>query len=155
MAWAEEQVQITAGIGPYLNRRLNERKAWLYREQFPTRGDKGARAQSIRARMATNGLYVPTSKPWYEAFRSELLTFPTGRHDDQVDALGLVGQLLDKMIVGRRPSRKQQERHPLGYYVISEDQIDAYVRGGSVAVERWGASEESDGIDYATNWKGI
>jgi hypothetical protein len=35
-------VQITAGIGRYLNRRLNERKAYLYREQFPTGGDKGA-----------------------------------------------------------------------------------------------------------------
>ena len=155
MAWAEEQVQITAGIGPYLNRRLNERKAWLYREQFPTRGDKGARAQSIRARIATNGLYVPVYKPWFETFRSELLQFPSARHDDQVDALGLVGQLLDKMIVGKRPSKEKQERASLGYYVIADDDVDRYVRRGSVAVERWGAPEDSGGIDYAINWKAI
>ena len=31
---------------------------------------------------------------------SELLSFPVGVHDDQADALGLVGQLLDKMEAG-------------------------------------------------------
>jgi hypothetical protein len=35
--------------------------------------------------------------------RAELLSFPAGRHDDQVDALGLVGQLLDKISAGPRP----------------------------------------------------
>jgi hypothetical protein len=36
-------------------------------------------------------------------FRSELLSFPTGRHDDQVDAIGLVGQLLDAMVLPAPP----------------------------------------------------
>jgi hypothetical protein len=31
-------------------------------------------------------------------FSAELLSFPAGRHDDQVDAIGLVGQLLDTMV---------------------------------------------------------
>jgi hypothetical protein len=114
MAWAEELVQITSGVGPYLNRRLNERKAYVAREQFPTRGDKGARAQSIRALMATNGLYVPVNNPWYQAFRAELLAFPTARHDDQVDALGLIGQLLDRMIIGNRPAKDKSERKEWG-----------------------------------------
>jgi hypothetical protein len=35
--------------------------------------------------------------------RVELLSFPAGQHDDQVDALGLVGQLLDKISAGPRP----------------------------------------------------
>ena len=60
----------------------------------------------------TNGLYVPINKPWYEAFRLELLAFPTARHDDQVDALGLIGQLLDKMIPAQRivPLKKERSR---------------------------------------------
>ena len=49
------------------------------------RGDKAVRAQSIRGRMALDGLYVPISASWFSQFRSELLTFPTGRNDDQVD----------------------------------------------------------------------
>lgn len=101
MAWAEETGQIKAGVGPFLTKRMRDRKAYVVRETFPTRGDKAVRAQSIRGRMALDGLYVPRSAPWFEQFRAELLTFPTGRHDDQVDALGLVGQLIDKMFMNK------------------------------------------------------
>ncbi len=103
IAWAEEQGQIRSGVGPFLERRLGERKAYVGREQFPTRGDKAVRAQSIRGRMALEGLYVPHQASWYPNLRSELLSFPAGKHDDQVDALGLVGQLLDKMMSGIKP----------------------------------------------------
>lgn len=100
MAWAEEQGQIRAGIGPYLDRRQRERRAFCYRETFPTRGDKSIRAQSIRGRAALEGLYVPSKAAWYPELRSEMLSFPAGKHDDQVDALGLIGQLLDRMTKG-------------------------------------------------------
>jgi predicted phage terminase large subunit-like protein len=100
IGWAEEQGQIKSGVGPFLEKRQRERQAWCAREQFPTRGDKAVRAQSIRGRMAHAGLYVPVNAPWYPDLRSELLSFPAGKHDDQVDALGLVGQLLDKMTKG-------------------------------------------------------
>lgn len=54
--------------------------------------------------MALEGLYVPISAPWYVELKSELLGFPAAKHDDQVDALGLIGQLLDQMVVGQRPN---------------------------------------------------
>ena len=101
--WAEETGQIKAAIGPFLERRMRDRRAYVYRQQFPTRGDKAVRAQSIRGRMALDGLYVPVDAPWYPAFRSELLSFPAGKHDDQVDALGLVGQLIDDMYTKQKP----------------------------------------------------
>lgn len=103
MGWAEETGQIKASLGPFITRRQRERKAYVARETFPTRGDKAVRAQSIRGRMALDGLHVPINAEWYSAFRGELLTFPTGRNDDQVDALGLIGQLLDRMLDGRKP----------------------------------------------------
>jgi len=34
---------------------------------------------------------------WFADFQSELLVFDKGKHDDQVDALAWLGQLLDKM----------------------------------------------------------
>jgi predicted phage terminase large subunit-like protein len=116
MGWAEEQGQIKAGVGPFLERRQRERKAYCAREAFPTRGDKAVRAQSIRGRMAIEGLYVPKHAPWYAALQSELLSFPAGKHDDQVDALGLVGQLLDQMVSGEKqrqtvkPKRDRYDR---------------------------------------------
>jgi hypothetical protein len=63
--------------------------------------------------MALNGLHVPTNAPWYAAFRAELLSFPAGRNDDQVDALGLVGQLLDKMAVGRAKKTEKPAFDPM------------------------------------------
>jgi predicted phage terminase large subunit-like protein len=121
MAWAEETGQIKSAIGPFLTKRMNERKAYVAREQFPTRtGNKAVRAQSIRGRMALNGLYVPTGAPWYAELRSELLSFPSGRHDDQVDALGLVGQLLDTMVAGVVPKKVEPGRRD-GYRAARDD----------------------------------
>jgi predicted phage terminase large subunit-like protein len=103
IGWAEEQGQIRSGVGPFLEKRMRERRAFVAREQFAARGDKAVRAQSIRGRMAMEGLYVSAGAPWLADFRAELLSFPAGRHDDQVDAIGLVGQLLDKMVTAARP----------------------------------------------------
>lgn len=113
--WAEEQGQIKSGVGPFLERRMRERQAYVAREQFPTRGDKAVRAQSIRGRMALEGLYVPIKATWLADFRSELLSFPAGKHDDQVDAIGLVGQLLDKMMKGQVPTAPPKPENRSGY----------------------------------------
>jgi predicted phage terminase large subunit-like protein len=104
IGWAEEQGQIKAGVGPYLDRRMRERSAFVARRAFPTRHDKAVRAQSIRGRMALDGLHYLASAPWRAEFEIELMNFPAGKHDDQVDALGLVGQLLDTMVPGQAPS---------------------------------------------------
>ena len=61
---------------------------------------QSVRAQSIRGRMAVRGLYVPAGAPWLHDFRSELLAFPVGKHDDICDSLGLVGQIIDRMSKG-------------------------------------------------------
>jgi predicted phage terminase large subunit-like protein len=105
IGWAEEKGQISYGVGPFLEKRMRERSAFVARQQFPARDDKGVRAQSIRGRMALEGLYLPAGAPWLADFRAELLSFPVGRHDDQVDAIGLVGQLLDKMVPPTRPKQ--------------------------------------------------
>ena len=106
IGWAEEGGQIKSGVGPFLTRRMMDTGAFVYREQFPTRGDKAVRAQSIRGRMAMGGLHVPADASWLSDFISELMSFPVGVHDDAVDAIGLVGQLLDRMVHGKRPKRE-------------------------------------------------
>ena len=105
LGWAEEKGQISGAVGPLLEKRLRERRLYIARAKFPTKGDKSIRAQSIRGRMAMDGLYCPFHLSWFSEFKRELMTFPAGRNDDIVDALGLIGQVLDKMV----PGRKRQE----------------------------------------------
>ena len=119
--WAEEKGQITAGVGPFIEEQARRHHAYVNREQFPTRGDKAVRVQSMRGRMAVDGLHVPIHAPWYADFRAELLSFPAGRHDDQVDALGLVGQLLDLMIAGREPPKPPAKPVKSGYKAVETE----------------------------------
>jgi predicted phage terminase large subunit-like protein len=101
--WGEESGQIKSAVGPFLGKRQMETNAFVFRRSFPSKSDKGVRAQAIRGRMAVQGLYVNTLQPYYEAFRAELLSFPAGKHDDQVDALSLLGQMLDHIVQGEAP----------------------------------------------------
>jgi len=106
LEWAEEQGQIKSGVGPFRDQMMRQRQSYTLCTPFPTRGDKAVRAQSIRGRMALDCLYVPVTAPWYADFESELLSFPYGKHDDIGDMVGLFGQLLDKVTVGRtKPPR--------------------------------------------------
>ena len=107
---AQESGQIKSAIGPFLRKRMHERKIWVATETFPTRGDKAVRALSIRGRMAVRGLYVPAGAPWLHDFRSELLAFPVGKHDDICDSLGLVGQIIDRMSKGSPLPHKTQPK---------------------------------------------
>lgn len=98
MGAAEESGQIKSAIGPWLDRRQRERRAYVARTQFPTKGDKSVRAQAMRGRMAAGGLYIPADASWRAEVEAELLSFPAGKHDDVADALGLCGMLLDRIL---------------------------------------------------------
>jgi len=125
IAWAEETGQIKSGVGPFLLERMRKRRALVVREQFPTRGDKAIRAQSIRGRMEIDGLYVLADAAFLPELEAELLTFPAGVHDDQVDALGLVGQQLDKMKVGRPIEQLPDDVELEGKLSMTFDQLMA------------------------------
>lgn len=103
LGWSEESGQIEAGVGPFLNKRLMERQLYIARAQFPSRKNKEIRAQPIRGRMAMRGLYIPLGAPWFPDLKAEMMVFPNGTHDDMVDALSLIGQVLDKMIPADAP----------------------------------------------------
>ena len=81
--------------------------------------------------MALNGLHMPVHAPWYSALRSELLSFPAGKHDDQVDALGLVGQFLDRMTAGSEPIVWKPKLIPSPGYILLPGPPSHSVAAGS------------------------
>jgi predicted phage terminase large subunit-like protein len=109
LGWAQETGQINSSIGPFLRQRMRERKVFVATETFPTRGDKSVRCQSVRGRLAVNNIFVPQAD-WWPEVRAELLSFPASRFDDCADALGLIGQILDRMHAPHVPAEKPEPK---------------------------------------------
>lgn len=103
LMWAQESGQIIKSLGPFIDRRMRERRVYCAQEQMTSVADKPTRARSFQARAAMGKVYLPHNAAWVADLMGELLTFPAGRHDDQVDALGLIGRMVDKMVGGRAP----------------------------------------------------
>jgi predicted phage terminase large subunit-like protein len=101
--WAEEDGQIIKSVGPFIDKRQRERGVYIWRHQYTSSRDKPSRARPIQGRMAMGKVYFPRRAPWASGLVSEMLKFPTGKHDDQVDALALLGRILDRMGSGDRP----------------------------------------------------
>ncbi len=53
------------------------------------KGSKESRVEGITGLLEAKKLYLPTEAPWLLNFERELLAFPFGKTDDQVDALTL------------------------------------------------------------------
>ena len=98
--WRPEIVGIESGqieltLEPFLiKRQLEERLTIPYRK-LKTRGkDKATRARTVQGRMEQGRVFLPKSALWTQDLVNELLKFPLGLHDDQVDALAWVFNML-------------------------------------------------------------
>lgn len=49
-------------------------------------GDKETRARTTSAAVESKRVSLPTDAPWLSAYEREMLLFPNGKHDDQVDS---------------------------------------------------------------------
>ena len=71
---------------------------------FVSAADKATRARAIQARLAMGRVHFPRRAPWTPALVAELLRFPSGRHDDQVDVMALFGCMLAAYARGVAPA---------------------------------------------------
>jgi predicted phage terminase large subunit-like protein len=104
LAWAEEKGQIMAALGPFIDKRQRERKVYGHRVQYASAADKPTRARSIQARLAMGKVYFPAHAPWVDGLVTEMLQFPAGKNDDQVDVLSMFGRMLNDMARGTVPA---------------------------------------------------
>ena len=91
LLWWAERGHISKSIGPFLRKRMLETGTYINLVEVTPATDKEQRAQSIAARVAMGKVYFPSDKLWTEELVNELLAFPNGTHDDQVDALAYIG----------------------------------------------------------------
>ena len=91
-----EKGHIEMALGPFLEKRIRERGCYeAYIKDLKTgRRDKEARARAIQGRMQQGMVWLPKDEQFTGSLVAELLRFPNGVHDDQVDALAWIGLMM-------------------------------------------------------------
>ncbi len=128
-AWKPQIVGIEKGhiemaVGPFLEKRIRERHLYeMYIQQLKTgRRDKEARARAIQGRMQQGKVYFPRNIIWSDLLIGEMLRFPNGVFDDQVDALAWIGQMMAEFYT----FKEKPEAPPPSW----KDKLAAIYRGG-------------------------
>jgi predicted phage terminase large subunit-like protein len=103
-----EEMQVSKAIGPFLREEMILTNTYLNLYKLKHGGkDKPTRAKSIQARMRARAVKFDKQADWYPTFEDECLTFPRGKHDDQVDAFAYLGMMLDILI--EAPTKEEIE----------------------------------------------
>lgn len=91
-----EEGQIEKALGPFLDERIRKEKMYDLALELlkPGKRDKEMRARPMQGLIGQGRVLFPQGALWLPDFENELLQFPNGKHDDQVDALAWIGQML-------------------------------------------------------------
>lgn len=88
---------IRRSVEPLMDRMMQEQRIYCAMEWLPTVGNKEAMARSFQAMAAQKRVRFPKDSRWAERVVDQLLKFPSAKHDDAVDACGLVGRFIERM----------------------------------------------------------
>ena len=121
-----EDGQIWKAIEAQFKKRCEERRQYPSYEVLKPLTDKLVRANPLRGRMQLGKVYFDKDATWFGEMFRELLHFPAGKHDDQIDALAWAVRLT----LGRAAPRQQVPRIKLKSW---KDELPGLVgrRGGS------------------------
>lgn len=117
-----EDGQIYRAIESLLKKRMRERQFYPSTTLLKPITDKLARARPLQGRMQQGMVSFAEGAEWFDTARTEMLRFPAGAHDDQVDSLAW----MTTMAVGREPPRQQQVK-PMKSW---KDKLSGLVGGG-------------------------
>lgn len=91
---------ISGALGPVLYSEMRARGAYFELDTTSVRSnaDKRTQAQSIKARLRSQGCRFDKEASWFAPYQQELLSFDKGVHDDRVDATANIGLHLNRMV---------------------------------------------------------
>lgn len=99
VCWFAAKDHISGSVGPFLRKMMAEQRVYQYIEETSETKDlQEKRVVSIRNRMAMGMVRFPKFWPNWAAAESELLKYPSDKHDDLVAALALLGMGLDRLL---------------------------------------------------------
>jgi predicted phage terminase large subunit-like protein len=128
-----ERSQIQMSIGPFFEKRLEERKVTDMNviELSPGNRDKVARSRSIQGRCRQRKVHLPKNAKWLQLFMNEILAFPVGQNDDQVDAFNWIGLMLDETDVPRIYKKRGRKEESW------RDKVKQYQRRSRSGTRSW------------------
>ena len=107
-----EDMQISKAIGPFLREEMIKQNVFISLLSLKHGGkDKTTRARSVQARLRAHGMKFDKEGDWYPVFENECLSFPRGKHDDQVDAFAYLGLMLDQLIEAPTKDEADEEEY--------------------------------------------
>ena len=107
--FAIESEKIAKAIGPFLREEMSKRNIFVHMVEITPSADKQTRARSIQARMRVGSVKFDKSADYYPMLEAEFIRFPRDIHDDQVDALSVIGLALDKLMRANTPKEQIEE----------------------------------------------
>ena len=119
--WWAEKGHISKSIGPFLRKRMLEKRVFCSIDEITPVSDKQTRAQSMQARMMMMKVVFPGFVRWWPEAHDEMIKFPHGSHDDFVDTLSLIGIGLYKQRAHRIAPKPLNAPKQLTYGWVIED----------------------------------
>ncbi|WP_052321207.1 phage terminase large subunit [Pseudomonas fluorescens] len=119
-----ERGHIEMTLRPFLDARIREERltSFYIEELNPGKRDKVARARSIQGRMQQGLVFFRKNCNATAALVAEMMRFPNGLHDDGVDAMSWIGQMLS-LLVRPRESKAPPKKS-------WKDKLGKLVKGG-------------------------
>jgi len=99
--WWAEKGHITKAIGPWLEKRKQERAIVLNIDYVVPAASKEQRARSAQGLMSTKRVMFPRAALWTNRAMHELLQFPHGNNDDFVDTISHLSAKVHAIIAKR------------------------------------------------------
>lgn len=93
LCWFPEKDAIWEAVEPFVCRMMREANVACRIEPLPTKGDKITKAQSFQGMAAQGRVHLPRT-PDADLAIEEYIKFPSGKHDDEVDAGSHIGRAL-------------------------------------------------------------
>ena len=134
--WFGEAGVIQRAIEPMLAAKLRQRRLSCPLEWLSSGQDKATRARSAQALVREGRVFVRDDGDG-DCFIDECAAFPTGRYDDEVDCLSLIGRAVDRL------TPPVARWRPLPEFAEGYDPLDP---------PSW---EEFGDTEYAITWRGI
>lgn len=108
--WMEKE-KVQMALGPFIEHamvaeRIND---FVIEPLPPGRRDKEARARTLQGLVRRRKVFLPRTAEWTPSLVAEMLRFPKGKHDDQVDALAYAALNINEVTVPHSDARDERK----------------------------------------------